>query len=39
MNDGGPVYPSEQGHIPGATWNQTYELGQTRWESLTRWLT
>ena len=26
-NDGGPVFPSEQGHIPDGTWNQTYNPG------------
>ena len=29
-DDGGPVYPSEQGHIPNGTWNQTYESGISR---------
>lgn len=23
----GPAFPSEQGHIPDGTWNQTYEPG------------
>lgn len=34
MNDGGLNYPSEQGHIPDGTWNQTYDPGQTRHQSL-----
>jgi len=28
-NDGGPAFPSEQGHTPFGTWNQTYESGMT----------
>lgn len=28
-NDGGPVFPCEQGHIPDGTWNQTFEPGMT----------
>ncbi len=28
-NDGGPAFPSEQGHIPDGTWNQTYESGMS----------
>jgi len=24
-----PAFPSEQGHIPEGTWNQTYEPGMT----------
>ena len=31
---GGQVYPSEQGHIPNGTWNQTYEAGITRRNKL-----
>uniref|UniRef100_A0A6M3JKR6 Uncharacterized protein n=1 Tax=viral metagenome TaxID=1070528 RepID=A0A6M3JKR6_9ZZZZ len=31
--DGGPVFPSEQGHIPDGTWNQTYTDGM----SLHQW--
>jgi hypothetical protein len=29
-NDGGPVYPSEQGQDLEGKWNQTYEAGITR---------
>jgi len=28
-HDGGPAFPSEQGHIPDGTWNQTYSQGMT----------
>ena len=27
IDDGGSMYPSEQGHIPDGTWNQTYDRG------------
>ncbi len=27
--DGGPACPSEQGHIPDGTWNQTFERGMS----------
>lgn len=27
--DGGPAFPSEQGHIPDGTWNQTYAQGMS----------
>ena len=27
MKDGGPAFPSEQGHCPDSTWNQTYDPG------------
>jgi hypothetical protein len=27
--DGGPAFPTEQGHNPDGTWNQTYESGMT----------
>jgi hypothetical protein len=33
MNDGGPAFPSEQGHTPKGTWNQTYNFGM----SLLNW--
>ena len=26
-DDGGPAFPSDQGHIPEGTWNQTYDPG------------
>lgn len=29
INDGGPAYPSEQGHCPNGTWNQTYDSGMS----------
>ena len=28
-NDGGPAFPSEQGHTPEGTWNQTYDPGMS----------
>lgn len=28
-NDGGPAFPTEQGHILDGTWNQTYESGMS----------
>lgn len=28
-NDGGPAFPSEQGHTPEGTWNQTIERGMS----------
>jgi len=27
--DGGPAFPGEQGHVPGGTWNQTFESGMS----------
>lgn len=29
IDTGGPAFPSEQGHIPDGTWNQTYDPGMT----------
>lgn len=29
IDDGGPAYPSEQGHTPDGTWNQTYCAGMS----------
>jgi hypothetical protein len=29
QQDGGPAFPSEQGHIPDGAWNQTYESGMS----------
>ena len=29
INDGGPAFPGEQGHIPDGTWNQTWESGMS----------
>ena len=29
VDDGGPAFPSEQGHIPDGTWNQTYDPGMS----------
>jgi len=29
VDDGGPAFPSEQGHIPNGTWNQTYDPGMS----------
>ncbi len=29
INDGGPAFPSEQGHTPDLEWNQTFERGMT----------
>lgn len=29
MNDYIPAFPSEQGHIPDGTWNQTYNPGMS----------
>lgn len=28
-NDGGPAFPTEQGHTPEGLWNQTYDPGMT----------
>jgi hypothetical protein len=28
-NDGGPAFPSEQGHCPDGTWNQTFDPGMS----------
>jgi len=28
-NDGGPVFPREQGRTPEGTWNQSFETGMT----------
>ena len=30
IDDGGPAFPGEQGHIPDGTWNQTWESGISR---------
>lgn len=29
IKTGGSAFPSEQGHIPDGTWNQTYEAGMS----------
>jgi hypothetical protein len=29
INDGGPAFPSEQGHTPDGLWNQTYATGMS----------
>jgi len=29
INNGGAAFPSEQGHTPDGTWNQTYESGMS----------
>ena len=29
LDDGGPAFPGEQGHIPDGTWNQTWDPGMS----------
>lgn len=29
IDDGGPAFPSEQGHMPDGTWNQTWKPGMS----------
>ena len=29
IDDGGQAFPGEQGHIPGDTWNQTWDPGMS----------
>ncbi|MCK9549179.1 hypothetical protein [Aquamicrobium sp.] len=29
IDDGGPAFPTEQGHCPDGTWNQSFEPGMS----------
>ena len=31
-DDGGPAFPTEQGHCPDGLWNQTFDPGMTLWD-------